>query len=393
MTKPNTDWLGVKPKIPPLPASKVVNHAPNQSKKGPYIAILTSEGRYPFRGNHKNFADIIRTGRQMGITVYVLTPRGITPNRQTVRGYLLDTTTKKWNPSILPVPNVVYNRIPDRQAEQQPEEQKALRLLKNSPGIHLFNPSFFNKWDLFRNLQQVEQLRPYLPISTRWGNRNTFFEMLRRYPLLFLKPIKGKAGQNMIRISWSSRNSYEVIYQSVQGKQRFHLSYDQLFQKLKDLTGSQPYLLQQGISLATFRGRPFDLRVLLQKGATGKWTVTGIGTRLAGKDAISTHVPMGGSIGKTSHILRSVFGSRHQKIRNQVEALTLQFAKQIERTQNTNLGEMSMDIGIEPDGKMWFFEANSKPMKFDEPEIRSRSLQRLLQYCLFLSGYRSTREA
>ena len=183
MTNPNTDRLntnkGVEPGVftpsKPLPANQMIKKSPHQSKKGPFIAILTSEGRYPFRGNHKNFADIIRTGQQMGITVFVLTPRGLTSSRQTVRGYLLNPATNKWEISTLPVPTVVYNRIPDRQAEQQPEEQKALQLLKNSPGIHLFNPSFFNKWDLFNDLRKVKQLRPYLPASAPVGKPSYLF--------------------------------------------------------------------------------------------------------------------------------------------------------------------------------------------------------------------------
>jgi len=63
-------------------------------------------------------------------------------------------------------------------------------------------------------------------------------------------------------------------------------------------------------------------------------------------------------------------------------ALTL--ARQIERSARTLLGEMSMDLGIDETGRIWFFEANSKPMKFDEPHIRQKSLERIFQYSLHL---------
>lgn len=378
-----------------LVPTRLVKTAPNQYKAGPFIAILTSEGRHPFRGNRKNFIDIIRTGRQMGVTVFVLTPRGLSSHKSTVKGYLFNpTTTEKWVLTTLPMPDIVYNRIPDRLAEQQPEEQQALNLLKNTPGIHLFNPSFFDKWILHHDLMRSTQVRRYLPVSAQWGNRRTFFTLLRRFPLLYLKPVNGKAGQNMIRITRRTDKRFDILYQTTRGIYRSHLTDpDRLFQRLQALIGSRPYLLQQGIQLASCDGRPFDLRVLLQKGATGRWGITGIGTRLAGRNAISTHVPMGGKIGDTSKVLRRVFGADHQKIRRQVEGIALQLASQIERAQNANLGEMSMDIGVDTKGRIWFFEANAKPMKFDEPDIRSRSLQRLLHYCLFLSGFHSTREA
>ena len=45
---------------------------------------------------------------------------------------------------------------------------------------------------------------------------------------------------------------------------------------------------------------------------------------------------------------------------------------------------MSIDLGVDKSGNLWFFEANSKPMKFDEPEIRRKSLQKLIEYGYYL---------
>ena len=47
--------------------------------------------------------------------------------------------------------------------------------------------------------------------------------------------------------------------------------------------------------LIRYQQRPCDFRILIQKDHQGIWQVTGIGVRVAGKNAISTHVPMGGS--------------------------------------------------------------------------------------------------
>jgi hypothetical protein len=43
-----------------------------------------------------------------------------------------------------------------------------------------------------------------------------------------------------------------------------------------------------------------------------------------------------------------------------------------------------LDLGCDERGNIWFFEANAKPMKFDEPEIRKLSLNRIFQYGRFL---------
>jgi hypothetical protein len=63
-------------------------------------------------------------------------------------------------------------------------------------------------------------------------------------------------------------------------------------------------------------------------------------------------------------------------------------AKQIEIAAKHTIGEMSLDLGIDTSGQIWFFEANSRPMKFDEPEIRKRSLERIIQYSNYLTHSR-----
>jgi len=367
----------------------------DEYRVGPFVAILTSDGNRDFRGNKRNFIDIIRMGRKIGVTVFVVTPSGIHPHKPTVQGYLLDDHGEKiqWIPATMPMPNIVYNRIPNRILEQRHEEQVAIRFFQETPGIRLFNPGFFDKWMLYEYLMNSEETQPYLPETVQWDKENECRQLFQRHPILFLKPVDGKAGLDMIRII-REPNGYEVIHQSQNGKKRYHRThFNSLWRLLETLTNQRKYILQQGIPLATYRNRPFDLRLLLQKDGTGCWQFTGLGIRVAGRDAISTHVPMGGSIAPASEVLQEVFRDRHAEIRETIEQTALKIARHIEAERQYNLGEMSMDLGIEQNGRLWFFEANAKPMKFDEPDIRHLSLARLLHYCLYLSGFKQSKEA
>lgn len=357
-------------------------------RAGPFVAILTSAGAGGFCGNLSNFSDLIRTGRRMGVTVYVMTPEGLRPGARTVKGFLLNPRGKgpRWVAATLPLPDVVYNRIPSRRHEMRPAEQKALATLPTIPGIHLFNPSFFNKWTLYLHMGRSEKLSRLLPDTVEWKGGTRLDEMVEKHSTLFLKPVNGKAGDGMIRISRLEKG-YEIIHQTLRGKQKFHSSDDKLRSKLKALTGDRSYILQQGINLARHRGRPFDLRLLLQKEGTGRWDVTGIGVRVAGGEAISTHVPMGGSIAPIGEVLQGLFGNHASTVKEHLRSTVLEIARHIEKEEGKNLGEMSMDLGLESNGRIWFFEANAKPMKFDEPVIRQKSLRRLIEYCLYLSGY------
>ncbi|MNJ68961.1 Endospore coat-associated protein YheD [compost metagenome] len=70
---------------------------------------------------------------------------------------------------------------------------------------------------------------------------------------------------------------------------------------------------------------------------------------------------------------------------NSLKSNALLIARQIEKGTGYTLGEMSMDLGIDKEGNIWFFEANAKPMKFDEPHIRKKSLERIFQFSQYLS--------
>ena len=368
---------------------RLMQTRPRTYQAGPFIAILTSDGHRTFRGNRKNFIDLIRMGRKMGVTIFVLTPSGIQPGKSTVRGYIHRSSKSgdHFTPATLPMPDVVYNRIPTRDAEQRKSEQKALQYLGKTMGIPLFNSGFFNKWSLYQLLRKSSELSELVPATGKWDIDKPPFHILQRFRTVYLKPNDGLAGNGMIRIS-RKNPGFEVILQTLKEKKRFQAGdMTSLLKLLRRVAGTRPYVWQQGIPLATFRGRPFDLRILLQKGGSGRWGVTGIGIRVAGPDAISTHVPMGGTIENRQTVLKTVFGDRYREVIRRIEETALRIARHIERSREGRIGEMSIDMGIEKNGRLWFFEANAKPMKFDEPDIRERSLKRLIQYSLYLSGF------
>jgi hypothetical protein len=96
-------------------------------------------------------------------------------------------------------------------------------------------------------------------------------------------------------------------------------------------------------------------------------------------------VPRGGYIDDPEKLLLSIFGKEKTgKVLGKVRNTTITLARQIERSAHYRMCEMSMDLGVDTTGHVWFFEANSKPMKFDEPHIRNKSLERIFQYSLYL---------
>lgn len=353
---------------------------------GPVIGILTVKRGDGFKGNKKNFIDIIQTAKSLGAIVYVFNVEDIDWSTRTTGAYFYQESTGAWiYLAETPLPQVVYNRIPYREDEQKGYVQSTIRQLMSIPSLHLFNHHFFNKWDLYDKLSQNPKVAEYIPETRKLKGLKDLSQMVSKYPLLYLKPISGKAGKGIMAIQ-SHANHYTL-------KQRIgsQLAVNN-FQSEKDLWNQIKkkvqvgYVIQQGIPLATFEERPFDIRVLVQKDGKGVWGLSGVGIRVAGKNSITTHVPRGGSIALPEEVFRSYMSeTEYEAFMTRLKKTVLELADALEESYQ-NLGEFSMDIGINRRGQLWFFEANAKPMKFDEPHIRKTSLERIVQYSQYLAN-------
>ncbi|WP_309121498.1 YheC/YheD family protein [Paenibacillus sp.] len=368
-------------------------NAQTKNSPAPVAAILTyRDGTRIFRGNRDNFIDLLRTAKEEGVTAYIVAQDDLDLRARKLKGYVYSASKRKWVLGERPFPDIVYNRIPYRKFEQLPEVQEVIRGCLSHPTIRFFNPSFFSKWSLFEWLKESKLTRGHIPETVRLTGLGDFARMVRKYRNVYLKPVKGKAGKGIMKVQQlsgkrrSAEGGYRLTCQSGDGVESTTFdTVSAMYDAVKRHMDGKEYIAQQGISLAVAGGRPFDLRALVQKNDRGEWRVSGIGARVAGASSITTHVPRGGSIGDPSKLLGTVFGpTSGRSILRQARETALVLASQIEKGSGHTLGEMSMDLGVDTTGKLWFFEANSKPMKFDEPHIREKSLRRLVRFWKYL---------
>ncbi|NBD26092.1 YheC/YheD family endospore coat-associated protein [Paenibacillus glycinis] len=357
--------------------------------KQPVLAILTIEDDLQlFRGNRQNFADLIAAGRDNGFLVYVLTVKQLKLGRKSLNGYTYDPGSDAWLVQKFPFPELIYNRIPLREDELQPEVRRKIAACLRNPRVQIFNPKFFNKWSLFKWLRQSKNTKPFIPATSRMLTVSGLGRMMLRHRFLYLKPVSGKAGKGIMTIQLQPEKPlpYRLKIQGNKGSTTYNCgTISKLWTRIKKESSGERYIAQQGIQLAAYNDRSFDLRALIQKNQRGQWDISGIGARLAGSMSITTHVPRGGSIEDPEKLLVGVFGQDEaNKLLTKTRSTALVIARQIERGSGRSLAEMSMDLGIDQAGNIWFFEANAKPMKFDEPDIRKRSLERIFQYSSYL---------
>ncbi|KIL42526.1 endospore coat-associated protein [Gordoniibacillus kamchatkensis] len=361
------------------------------SRSKPIVAILTiADNQRVFRGNKQNFIDIIKIGEELGTLVYVATTADLKLTGDDFPAYCYNVRTKKWQRRLVPMPHVIYNRVPYRKMEMQPDVQQTIQTCLKSRKVQLFNPAFFNKWSLFEWLNQTPDTRIYIPKTRQLSDVRQFESFVRSHDIVYLKPARGKAGRGIMRIERLQPGVDSAYLLRVQddtaAQDTEYASIAELWPRVRSAIGTKEYIMQQGIRLARYNKRPFDLRTLVQKTGRGAWNVTGVGARIAGKASITTHVPRGGSINDPQRVLVSAFGAQEaDRILNRVNTAALRIASRIEKQSGHKYGEMSMDLGVDTSGRVWFFEANAKPMKFDEPHIRRKSLERIIRYAVYLA--------
>jgi glutathione synthase/RimK-type ligase-like ATP-grasp enzyme len=202
-----------------------------------------------------------------------------------------------------------------------------------------------------------ETIRRYIP-ETKWYNRETLFQMLKQYPTIFIKPDKGGGGSGILRIRRKG-SDFECCnsYSCKTVKKQNLVSWIE-----KNLVSTKRYIIQQGISLATVNGRPFDLRLLLQK-PESKWELAGMVAKIAAPGRVVTNYCKGGTPCEIKQALLNITKNDQKKMEELI--LQLHFlGKKISKILNNRfkgLRELGIDVGIDKENQLWVFEVNTRP--------------------------------
>jgi len=363
-------------------------------KIGPILGILSMAraNSNPFvGGQNESFTEIIEYAERMDCIAFVFSPFDIDWSKSAVMGYHFNRNTDEWERRACPLPTVIYNRIPNRTLENRADTAEVLALLRQKYGPRIFNPCFLDKWKTHKILSGNDGTKHFLPETRLLSSPETIAGMLGKHRSVFLKPSANSLGNEMFKVSKKGNRTFHFIHQTLNQEQREGLvsRCSQLVSELPSPEDTTGYLVQQFITLARFRDRPFDLRLLMQKNRAGKWQKTGIAARIAGDRSITTHVLYGGTRLPAEQVIMessNTHGFSSSHVLNKLQEIQVSVPRAIEKGYRASFGELEMDVGIDKTGRVWFFEANSKPFRFDEKLIRAKSLVRLIHYVHYLDS-------
>ncbi|AGT30970.1 hypothetical protein M493_03315 [Geobacillus genomosp. 3] len=336
---------------------------------GVFTAGFTKSLQRPVGGRSFFFAKLLAQEKQVGGFAFLFGPSHIDWENGMINGYFY--TERGWERHTVPLPTVIYNRLPNRRIENNEMFQTITETLQTAYGIPVFNGHFFNKWDIYRQLATHREARPYLPATSAHITWQTVEQFLTRYTEAYVKPADGSLGRGIYHLA-QKNNVYECRFRDEQGETKTALfpTAMALWHYLLAEAPLHRCVIQQAVPLMTVNGRPTDFRVHTNKNEYGQWQVSAIAAKIAGRQSITTHMNSGGIVKTLEDIFPDTAQRETVLARLHNAALTL--SRCLDETSETLIGEIGFDLGVDKQGKIWMFEANSKPGRsiFKHPGLK-----------------------
>ncbi|MGE5390689.1 MAG: YheC/YheD family protein [Deltaproteobacteria bacterium] len=357
----------------------------NILRLGPLAGILAgafNSQTGSFGSQDKFFRSLSSHMRKLNGLAFVFTCNDLDVEHKLVNGYYLERDGGPWRRLWLPFPDVCYNRYYHHSGDS-PSRYGVLSLKKY--GIKVFNMGVGDKWSVHKRLLQNRRVAPHLPETHLVKSRQILNTMLAKYPQVYLKPINGCKGQDIIRISRHQGGYLVKSTNDANGRVVAGLP------GLMAGSANRLRIIQQGIRTPG-DDRHFDLRVMVQKDRYNEWHVSGIAVRMGARGRITTNLATRGQAERLEKTLGDLGWTyeRITMINEGIEILALEIARTLDRHAQ-HLGELGLDFIIDTRGKIWFLEANPKPARkvftIIDAEMRRRAVSRPMEYACWLAGF------
>lgn len=389
---PNVNWLRLK------------RDGPQSLQVGPLIGILIKSGnKYkvpPYSSQSKLLQFFSAYGIQAKCLVFVFTPSGVDLLNKNITGLFLDVDSDGrffWKRHVFPLPDIVYDRILFRNFERKKITKQVSSFLAGQQNVIAFNPKFLNKWETHSILHRQPELQPHLPETAILNSPNILANFLERYQTVYLKPVNGSLGKDIIRVS-SIREGFSFQYR--QGKKNitgFWQTPEELETQLGKYINKRLYIIQQGLDFLKYRDRVFDLRILVQKNSTGEWGVSAMVARVAANGSIFPNVAAGGEPLNIETVWQELAdeawlaSTKYETAAN----ISLLAAKTLEDSLGTFV-EIGLDIGVDTNGNVWIIEINSKPsykvFPKDQLHLKTMSIHKPIDFAAYMAGFAAEQE-
>ncbi len=218
--------------------------------------------------------------------------------------------------------------------------------------------SIGSKWRKTKWLLKDDLLKTYVPDTLRFTRANLHTIMIR-HPVVYFKPSRGSGGNRIMKIERSPSQTYITYY--LNHKQTYS-NIQSLYTQLKSFAKGKTFLLQRGINLATVKGNPFDLRVMVQKPDDGKWLVSAMFVKIGRSGKVVNNYNQGGKLANFNTTLKKANYTEDeiQSVNRQLVDMGEQTGKCFDKHYE-GFRELGIDVAIDQSNKLWILEVNTRP--------------------------------
>ncbi len=289
-----------------------------------------------------------RAARKLGLIPVYMCLEHLTPSSKTTYAYTY--VNGRYVYGSVPVPRVIHNRT------LPASKRMRARLARWTRRRLIFNAkNRYSKYRIHKLLRSRFSSR--LPTTVPYTKPN-LRRMMNRYDNLFLKPRSSSVGKGILNLVRRSDGRWKVR----SGRKSTVVGRERVGSRLNALRVRGTYLIQRTIPLAKYKGRPYDIRVTVQRGDGGRWRVTGMFGKVAGRGKYVTNVARGGSARSVGPLLRHSFRDP-SRIANRVRRVSLDIARELGARLN-RLADVGLDIGVDAGGKPYFIEMNGRDQRY-----------------------------
>lgn len=356
------------------------------------ILVFESTGMLPF-AEVEFCRKMIMTGDRQHLTLYAFCPSWI--HTAEIEGRIPGFTYEhgKWTKKLFPLPDIIYDRCFSQNRKQQLRKQRALSRLSRIHPFRLLTRALAGKWAVYQALIQSEAVAPYLPETCKYTGIAQLENWLEDHDReAFMKPQNGTHGKNTMYIKQSTPEGELIILGRSSNNKVFRRKFSSRksgLQWIHKFVQGRPFLIQPYLTLNNSHGEPFDVRVLVQKNARGKWSLTGMAVRSGHQNSLTSNLHGGGNAYKALPYLVQEFGhTEGKRAAELIRELSCVIPEFLE-SRFGRLAELGIDFGVDKQGSVWVLEVNSKPgrssfSRIGEPECARKSFDNPIQYARYL---------
>lgn len=363
---------------------------------GPLVGILVSEKklRKLLSGKvdtiYRSYARVL--SRNKGQAVF-FSPRRIKWERNEVLGVIRTAANQeeRWLEETLPLPTVIYDRCFGGNNRHRSTIIRK-KCASHIPTVKVINAlAKLGKRQVYTLCSQIPRFREHLP---KWDilRPDNIKTLLEQFPIAYIKPDRLSKGKGVTKVTKIPSGFLLEQRRDPDNYQHLCSSSKEVLEDLEPYMSNQGFMvIQEGISLMTYEGRPFDFRLLLQKDQSGRWKRTGVAGRISGAGSIISSPRSGGSVSTFDQVMVPLSPPKRQSIASSMLNLAIDLAQTIDSLIGP-FAELGFDLGVDTSGKVKIIEVNGIPLKvsigrLNDNKITQAAHENPLGYAIYMAGF------